>query len=779
MSKGSRRVALVAGLALACLSAQPVAATAQPEIEVLSNRADLISAGDALVEVKLPDGADPSGLTVTAGERDVTGAFALRENGRFMGLVTDLAVGENVLRAQLPDGSGARITIANHPNGGPDFSGPHVQPWVCQATAVDEHCNQPPTYTYQYMSTSGGFQPYDPENPPSDVATTTTDQGETVPFIVRTETGYQDRDQYRIAVLFDPTREWKPWAPQPGWNHKLLITHGASCGIERHAGEAPDVMNETALSRGFAVMSTALNNAGHNCNIVTQAESMVMAKERLVEQYGEIRYTIGTGCSGGSLTQQQVANAYPGIYQGILPACSFPDAWSTGQQLVDYHLIRAYLEDPSKWAPGVVWTPLQIAQVEGHPNHVNSIVFDTVYWTDLGVPDDGCDSVPSEDTYDAETNPDGVRCTLADYMINVFGPRPQSDWGPQEQALGHGFAGLPLDNVGVQYGLDSLQKGLITTEMFVDLNAKIGGETIDVVPTAERFPATQPALANAYRSGAVNTTNNLDQLAIIDLRGPDPGAFHDAYRSWAIRSRLEREHGTFANQVIWFGQVPLMGDPNYESEAIVAMDRWLASVEADGSDKPLSQKILDNRPADIQDRCSQVDGVEQVSVPGIGTVCEHEQLQTRYGTPRTVAGEPISTDQNKCTLAPLRRSDYYPIEFTDEQWARLETAFPSGVCDWSEPGVSQQGAIPWQTYQDASGAVIYGGRPLGEAPRSEAFAGSSSPDPGDQGSPGGGPPSSTPGIGPPAHAGSPVQAGPPSEPKAKQRKKKKKRRARR
>ena len=175
-------------------------------------------------------------------------------------------------------------------------------------------------------------------------------------------------------------------------------------------------------------MSTALNNAGHNCNIVTQAESMVMAKERLVEQYGELRYTIGTGCSGGSLTQQQVANAYPGIYQGILPACSFPDAWSTGQQLVDYHLVRQYAENPSKWGTGVAWDPLSIAAVEGHPNHVNSIVFDTVYWTSLGVPDDGCPGVPAEDNYNAQTNPGGVRCTLADYMINVLGPRPPSVW---------------------------------------------------------------------------------------------------------------------------------------------------------------------------------------------------------------------------------------------------------------------------------------------------------------------------------------------------------------
>src|SRR5205085_10465635 len=118
-----------------------------------------------------------------------------------------------------------------------------------------------------------------------------------------------------------------------------------------------------ALGRGFAVMSTALDNSGHNCNVVTQAESLVMAKERLAEQYGSIRYTIGTGCSGGSLAQQHIANAYPGIYQGILPQCSFPDAWSTGQQLSAYHLLRLYLADPSKWEPAVTWNPAPIAAV--------------------------------------------------------------------------------------------------------------------------------------------------------------------------------------------------------------------------------------------------------------------------------------------------------------------------------------------------------------------------------------------------------------------------------
>jgi hypothetical protein len=104
-----------------------------------------------------------------------------------------------------------------------------------------------------------------------------------------------------------------------------------------------------------------------------------------------------------------------------------------------------------------------------------------------------------------------------------------------------------------------------------------------------------------------------------------------------------------------------------------------------------------------------------VDVPGVGPVCELKDVQTRFGTPRTVAGEGVETDINKCTLKRLRRSDYYPITFTADQWARMRSAFPAGVCNWNATGQSQRGAIPWQTYQDWSGNVVYGGRPLGPA----------------------------------------------------------------
>ena len=184
-----------------------------------------------------------------------------------------------------------------------------------------------------------------------------------------------------------------------------------------------------------------------------------------------------------------------------------------------------------------------------------------------------------------------------------------------------------------------------------------------------------------------------------------------------MRARLEREQGHFPrNHVIWFGETPLMGDPRWTTDGLVAMDRWLDAVDKDKSSRTLAEKVAADRPDDIHDRCSNVDGVEQVNVPGVGRVCELDAAQTKFATPAMVAGEGIETDTNRCQLKPLRRSAYYPISFTDEQWAALEKAFPDGVCDWSKPGVDQQGTVPWQTYQAADGSVVYGGTPLGSAP---------------------------------------------------------------
>ncbi|MBC7375409.1 MAG: hypothetical protein H7323_15590 [Frankiales bacterium] len=687
-------------LSLAVLPVLP-AASAPPgdvRIEVLSGRGDVVSGGDAYVRVVLPAGVSPRGLKVDDDGRDVTAAF----RGGTDAVVTGLSVGRNVVSAVLPDGRGARIVLTNHPLGGPVFSGPQIQPWACSAGGTDAQCNRPPTYAFLYRSSTGGaLKAYDPASPPPDVAMTTTDQGRTVPFIVREETGVSVRDQYKIAVLYDPSKPWDPTRPQPGYNSKLVLTHGASCDTSYAMGAAPDVRLVDALSRGFAVASHALDNAGHNCNLVTQAESLVVTKELVAERYGPIRYTIGTGCSGGSLVQQQVANAYPGVYQGILPQCSFTDAWSSAQQYEDYALLRGYLEGPGAVSSGI--TPAQYRQVYGHPNPANQVTFTEVI-PNSGDPSRSCPGVPADQVFNDATQK-GVRCTLQDYMVNVFGKRPD------------GKARVPFDNVGIQYGLSGLQDGTLLPDQFVALNTGIGGYDIDLNPQAARTTADPLALQRVFRSGGVNTGAHLDQVAIIDLRGPDPGAFHDVYRTNSMTERLLREHGTSANQVLWEGPVPLLGSIAYVDQGIRAMDSWLAVVEKDARAIPLARKILDARKvAGVQARCATADGTDR---PGL-TSCP-EVDATVFASPRIEAGGGADAvgytdDRIKCSLVPLSSFDYAG-KLSAVQLAGLAKAFPTGVCDYSKPSVSTQPAVTWLAYD------VVGGRPLGAAPVSAPLRG--------------------------------------------------------
>ena len=322
----------------------------------------------------------------------------------------------------------------------------------------------------------------------------------------------------------------------------------------------------------------------------------------------------------------------------------------------------------------------------------------------------GC--VSSEEAYDPQTNPGGVRCGILDYMKTVLGPRPESVWSTQEQAVGHGFGGSFIDNVGIQYGLDALRQGQIAPAQFVDLNVKVGGLDIDIQPSASRIVADLPALPNAYRSGAIDDGSHLGRVAIIDGYGPDPGAAHDTVHTWWMRWRLDHEQGHHDNHVIWAGPAALIGDPNYPSQSLVAIDRWLAAIEEDTRDTTLEQKVVAHRPADVHDQCSDGAGnkVADDVCPGIPV----------FGTPRTVAGDVDTADTMKCQLKPLNRADDYgplgALTFTDAQWAQLEAAFPGGVCDYSQPAVGRQQTVTWLTYQDANGNVIYGGTPLAPAP---------------------------------------------------------------
>jgi hypothetical protein len=179
-----------------------------------------------------------------------------------------------------------------------------------------------------------------------------------------------------------------------------------------------------------------------------------------------------------------------------------------------------------------------------------------------------------------------------------------------------------------------------------------------------------------------------------------------------MRARLDRNFGTHANQVLWRGQLPIFGDAAFVDESILAMDKWLAAVARDRRDIPLARKIIEDKPESVVDRCTDGNGNEVAA-----SVCDATVVA--YSDPQLEAGMPQANDTTRCNLKPLDRADYEGVEFTDDQWARMQAIFPEGVCDFTKPGVGRQPTSVWQTYQDARGRVIYGGKPLGPAPRSK------------------------------------------------------------
>ncbi len=230
---------------------------------------------------------------------------------------------------------------------------------------------------------------------------------------------------------------------------------------------------------------------------------------------------------------------------------------------------------------------------------------------------------------------------------------------------------------------------------------------IDGVWQPQRTAADEEALATLYRTGRIADGSGSAYVAEIDARtNPTDVGFHPPFHSWSWRARIDRTLGNHDNNVIWVsrgGAAPSQFD---------AMRAWLDGVYTDTSDDPLPVKIKNNKPADVRDTCwaSDAQGGPQDDLFCTGTAAQWQY----YSHMRWVAGWPMELDTFKCQLKPLDRADYPGISFTDDEWAKLQEAFPTGVCDFTKPGVAHQPTIPWITFADGPG-----GRPLGDPPTSE------------------------------------------------------------
>jgi hypothetical protein len=705
------------------------------EIRTLSTRADRVSGGDVLLQI-VPPQAGRSSPSVTLNGRDVSAVFrpAGTSSGpagtqSFTGLVTGLAVGRNSVKVvgKAWGAADATLTLTNYPITGPIISGPHVQPFVCQTDtfklpdgstlgpATDTDCSAPTRIQYVYLPKGGkDFKPLAVTTVlPADVASTTTVGGTSAPFVVRVETGTMNRGIYQNLVLHDPTKDPAPtpFTPPPAWNRRLIAVHGVGCpsgwfrqggvmGVNPLAGASL-----TRLGEGYAIFTNTLNHPTNSCNAFLAGEATMMGKEHVIEEFGVPDFTVSIGTSGGAYTSLQIADEFPGLFDGVLINATFPDALSIALAGQDAHLLTHYFANAGARATAL--TEAQVVAISGYQG-MKAFVdaanqsqrtdpaagradvegYNSAVWND---------AVSKDLRYDPVTNPRGARPTVFDAARNIYGVDKTT-----------GFALRTFDNIGVQYGLRALAAGTITVDQFLDLNEKIGGYDQDANYVASRSAGDAGAIRRAYQGGlTLGGGGGLGSIPVFDDGAYNDGrGYHYQWFHFAIRERIAKENGNADNHLMWRG--PVQAD-----EAWRVFVQWVAATKADSSTVPSHDKAVRNKPAEAVDGCwiPATDGkpatfVREPLTFGAEPTSACNTSYPSSGFTRFVAGGPLDANILKCQLKPIDPT-VYGAALSAGALQRLRTIFPGGVCDWSRPGVNQTHVIPWASFGPAPENLVF------------------------------------------------------------------------
>jgi hypothetical protein len=714
MSRFAWRLAASLALGMGALGGSH--ALAAVTVEVLSSHPQLVSGGDALIKV---NGAAAAPV-VTVDGRDVSVAFKSDGKGGWIGLVDGLKDGNNALVAKAGTEQ-AGVTLVSHGINATLFAGPQQVPFFCELEdnglkaapnarldpAKSPDCAAVTVVKYFYRNKNGDWKPFDAANRPADLGTTTTTEGKTVPLIVRQELGVINRSAYLINILHDPAAGPVPTPTDrggSGWNGKLLYSFGGGVQANYHMGRKIGDLDpryehieernvgflDAIITRGYAIAGGSLNVMATNNDDVKSAETAYKVKEHFIEAFGQPIYTIANGVSGGSMQQYLVGNAYPGILDGLLPGRSYADTITFLQPLYDCELLA------NVFKKGGTWNREQMNAISG--KYWGYCVSNGTRYPNARP--DFCDLlVIFSIMADPELQKLGTRCTFQDNLVNVFGRDPKT-----------GYARNPFDNVGVQYGLVALNDGIINFDQFIDINTRVGGLDVDGKIVAQRQVGDPIAIKAAYETGRlVEMTGGAREVPMISIRSyndqdpmnrGDPNVdVHDGYHSLVVEARMKKYNGTAANYVqfmtttLGFPQLDAQtrGSPLHLAslEALDQIDKWILAIQADKSNKPMAEKVIANKPADLVDTCwASKESAFVGRTERITDRARCAELFPLFGDARLAAGSPLTDDFIKCQLKPVDAKDY-KVAPTAAQMAQLQKVFPNGVCDYSKPGVNQ------------------------------------------------------------------------------------------
>ncbi|HET8660128.1 MAG TPA: DUF6351 family protein [Micromonosporaceae bacterium] len=767
------RLVALAGAAVLALASTPASATANTdsltgakiEIDVLSSLPGEVSGGDARVRVRFGAEVDPAALRVELNGAEVTARLAPDAGSRSRsGVLDGLRLGPNTLRATAPDSPTAEVVLTNHPISGPVFSGPQQYPFLCRTEqaglgqplvdnsdgqgmrvfALDEtgaktttvvgwsrDCAAPTTLDYLYRATNGTFKPLPADGSrPADLTTTTTLDGRTVDYVVRRERGTINRFIYSIAMLA-PLAEAATGGglanpDDSAWNGRVVYRFDGGVAIGHDQGRLPGgALYHEGLSLGYAILYSTGTRAATHYNLVVGGETALMVKEHFIEGHGVPRYTVGVGGSGGAIQQYVYGQNYGSrVIDAAIPQYSYPDMVTQTIHIGDCELLEYYMDVTDranpKWRswPNRTWLiGLNASASVANPYTGTAGSTECIRgWRGL-TPLAMNPMWQSPDPLWSIMDPPGVMLTVKwthwDDLRNIYGVGP------------NGYARVPWDNAGVQYGLQAMRDGHLTPAEFLDLNAKVGSwkessemvqEGCPFVPStctdpaqfdpwssrnirlspdggatpAPRRSGDRQAIAAAYESGIV-FDGDID-IPVIDWRHylEHELDMHNSHQSFASRQRMLNFDGKAGNHVIWFTDARPARASDQTPQALAVIDQWLANLAANPK-----LGVEGSKPALATDRCFTTTGTEIASGPHVwagildnqpaGPCTAYFKL---YSTSRIVAGGPIeggifACDRQSVTAA-VARGVYGSWQPSAAERQRLEQIFPTGVCDYTK-----------------------------------------------------------------------------------------------
>ena len=766
-------------------------------VEVVSSAEDQVSGGDARIEVTTRNdlhkyyGSDKSRksgksdkskktqIIVQVNGVDQSENFTAIGRKTLSGVVTGLRPGSNTVLVQelMQRGHGKQpkvkssnsIELINYPVSGPIFSGEHQKAFVCTAQdhgigpliadsstdpasdagwpAYDESgnltgrstaCQVEPTVIYMYRTTGATWAQLTPGDRPADMATTTTIDGEELDYIVRWERGVINRFIYSMAVLdVNPAPDYAPQSTN--WNGRLLyhFQGGVAIGHTQGSPSTSRMLYDNALKLGYGVIYSTGTKTGTHYDLELGAETALMTKERFVESYGKPLYTVSVGGSGGGIQQYVYGqNLDNRLIDAAIPQYSYPDMVTQTIHIGDCELLEYYMDLQGQLNPTSPWTTwsnrswligLNASDDLGNPytqqpgtdecveswRGLAPLALNHKYGYESGI-----------ETINPISDVLAVQWTHWEDAVNIYG---------RDAA---GYARSTFDNVGVQYGLQSLLDGNIDTQEFLQINTFVGGwktqpemvqETCPYYPApgcfigtdvpsqfdpwsirnmnlfggitpAPRTEGSIEAMHAAYEKGHV-FVGAID-IPIIDWRNYLEHVLdmHNTHQSFASRQRMLNLDGDASNQIIWFTDARgVSGSDRFDQtpEALAVMDEWMENIR-----KHPRRGVARNKPAGAVDACFDSygdkiaaggdvwDGILNENTQGVCT--ERFPL---YSTSRIISGNGIEGGVFKCALQSVEDAiangtygDWVPgpVEI-----ATLQAIFPSGVCDYSKPDLGR------------------------------------------------------------------------------------------